>query len=214
MSGKYNKDQDWVTPSVARRWVNEMTPYQSHRPRESGTSSRSPRGENLTPTHFGTEPKVHRSGTHSREDEVPDEDSVMIDAPSVLSDHSRVRSFGDPTRDNWSLPRGQISNAVHDGTPQTRTLFPINPASKRFWGGRSAENEKTDAFGYPVDSENARFPDGKRPLISRQTTRGGPVGEGGSARGGASVRRGEPARGGSYNSGFFTPGGNSQSQGY
>ncbi|KAF7945620.1 uncharacterized protein EAE97_004658 [Botrytis byssoidea] len=75
-------------------------------------------------------------------------------------------------------------------------MFPINPASKRFWGGRSAENEKTDAFGYPMDSENARFPDGKRPLRSRQTTRGGPVG------------------GGSYNSGFFTPGGNSQSRGY
>ncbi|TGO10193.1 hypothetical protein BTUL_0142g00320 [Botrytis tulipae] len=203
MSGKHNNDQDWATPKVVRKWLDEMTPYQSHPPRESGTSSRSPR-----------EPKVHRSGTHSRENEVPDEDSVMKDAPSVLSDHGRVRSFGDLTRDDWSLPRGQVSNAVHHGTPQTRTLFPTNPASLGFRGGRSAENDKTDAFGYPVDSENARLPDGKRPLRSRQTTRGGPVGESGSVRGGAPVRRGEPARGGSYNSGFFTPGGNSQSRGY
>ncbi|KAF7861684.1 uncharacterized protein EAF02_010638 [Botrytis sinoallii] len=137
----------------------------------------------------------------------------MIDAPSVSSGNGRERFFVDLTRNNWHFTRGRISNAVHDGTPQTRTLFPTGPASERLWGGRSAENDRIDAFGCPVDSENVGFPNCRRRFRSRRTTRGEHVGEGGSFRGGASVRRGEPARGGSHNSGFFTPGGTSQSRG-
>ncbi|TEY73587.1 hypothetical protein BOTCAL_0076g00190 [Botryotinia calthae] len=108
-----------------------------------------------------------------------------------------------------NLNQSAIDNAIR----QTRSPFPT-------LGGRSTENDKIDAFGYPVNSENARSPDGKKPLRSEQNPRGGPlpvgrfVLRGGSVWRGGAVRRGEPARGGAYNSGFFNPGGSSQFRGH
>ncbi|KAF7921627.1 uncharacterized protein EAE98_008474 [Botrytis deweyae] len=213
ISGQNSGDLDWATPSVAQRWVKKISSLETHRPRESGTSSRSPTGENLTPTRSGTEQKAHHSGAQPRTNEVPDEDSIMIDAPSVSSGNERERFFDDPTRNNGPFARGQINNAVYGGIPQKRTLFPTDPAPERLSGRRSAENDRIDTFGYPVGSENARPPNHRRRFRSRRTTREEHVGEGGSVRGGAPVRSDEPARGGSHNSEFFTPGGTSQSRG-
>ncbi|KAF7908797.1 hypothetical protein EAE99_011667 [Botrytis elliptica] len=190
MSGQDSGDLDWATPSVAQRW-----------------------GENLTPTRSGTEQKAHHSGAQSRTNEVPDEVPTMIDAPSVSSGNARERFYRDLTRDSWPFPWGQPNNAVHDGTPQTRTLSPTGIASERLSGRRSAENDIIDVFSYLVDFENERSETDITSFRRRRTTRGEHVGEGGSVRGGALARSDEPARGGSHNSGLFTPGGTSQSRG-
>lgn len=107
-------------------------------------------------------------------------------------------------------------SAVDNTTRQTRSPFPVGPELERPWDGRSTENDEIDAFGYLVNSENTSFPDGKKPLRSERSSRGGPlhVGEfvlrGGFVRGSGPVRRSEPARGGAYNSRFFNPGRSSQ----
>ncbi|KAF7947453.1 hypothetical protein EAE96_008541 [Botrytis aclada] len=218
MSGQNNRDQDWATPRVARRWLHETLTPQSHRPRKNGTSSRLPRGENLTPTHFDTEPQVHRSDTQLRTSGVPDEDSIMTKCTQcIIQKRERARKqLAFPLgSDIWvrklSVPPPflhlllyNITNlnqsAVNTATRHNGNLFPTHTGSKRLWNGRYAENDKNDAFVYFVNSENARFPYSRRQLRSRKTSRGG------SVRGGAPIRRGKPARGGSYNSGFFTPG--------
>ncbi|TGO70819.1 hypothetical protein BELL_0661g00060 [Botrytis elliptica] len=69
-----------------------------------------------------------------------------------------------------------------------------------------------DSWPFPWGQPNNAVHDGT-PQTKRRTTRGEHVGEGGSVRGGALARSDEPARGGSHNSEFFTPGGTSQSRG-